>query len=129
MGRPASATLLLWGPVALYMAAIFYVSHQPDVSIPGGFSDAPVHSVAYAGLAVTIVRALAGGLGRRVGRRTALAALAIAVAYGATDEWHQSFVPGRFAELKDLYANAIGASIGTALCWAWGIISSSRHGL
>ena len=53
------------------------------------------------------------------------------------DEFHQSFVPGRSAELYDLYADAIGAIIGTAACCAWGIISrspeqrqgASRHGL
>ena len=30
--------LSLWSPVAVYMAAIFYVSSLSDVSLPGGVS-------------------------------------------------------------------------------------------
>ena len=119
------------------MAAIFYVSSLSEAPLPPGFSDKPSHSLAYLGLAITIARAFAGGLTARVGMGTAVAAVLLTIAYGATDEFHQSFVPGRSAELYDLYADAIGAIIGTAACWAWGIISrspeqrrgASRHGL
>jgi hypothetical protein len=72
-----------------------------------------------------IVRALSGGLPARVGMRAAVTCVLLAVAYGITDEFHQSFVPGRSAELYDLYADAVGAIVGTAVCWAWGIISLS----
>jgi VanZ family protein len=124
--------------VVVYMAAIFYVSSLPEPPpLPPGFGDKPSHSLAYLGLAITIARALAGGLPARVGMGTAVAAVLLTIAYGMTDELHQSFVPGRSAELYDLYADAIGAIIGTAACWAWGIISpspeqrrgASRHGL
>ena len=129
--------LLLWGPVVVYMAAIFYVSSLSEAPLPPGFGDKPSHSLAYLGLAITIARALAGGLPARIGMRTALVAVLVTIAYGVTDEFHQSFVPGRSAELYDLYADAIGAIIGTAACCAWGIISrspeqrqgASRHGL
>lgn len=127
--KPVSLRLGLWTPVIVYMAAIFYISAQPDVTVPGGLSDKPTHSLAYAGLAVTVVRALAGGLGAPVAWRTALGAIAITAGYGLTDEFHQSFVPGRFAEVSDVVANTIGACIGTAACWGWSIISRSRHGL
>jgi VanZ family protein len=46
----------------------------------------------------------------------------IATAYGATDEWHQSFVPNRHAEFRDLQADALGACAGVIAVWAWGII-------
>jgi VanZ family protein len=117
--------LLLWGPVVVYMAAIFHVSGLSEAPLPPGFGDKPSHSFAYAGLAVVIVRALSGGLPARVGLRAALACVLLAIAYGVTDEFHQSLVPGRSAELYDLYADAVGAIVGTAACWAWGIISLS----
>ncbi|GAB0056414.1 hypothetical protein SIID45300_00721 [Candidatus Magnetaquicoccaceae bacterium FCR-1] len=34
-----------------------------------------------------------------------------AVGYGVTDEWHQLFVPGRYADLLDLLADATGAAL------------------
>jgi len=111
--------------VVVYMAAIFYVASLSEPPLPPGISDKPSHSLAYLGLAITIARAFAGGLPARVGRRAAVASVLLTIAYGITDEFHQSFVPGRSAELYDLYADAIGAIIGTAACWAWGIISRS----
>ena len=49
--------LLIIGTVA-----IFAVSHRPDVAVPEGFSDKPLHALAYLGLSAIVVRALAGGL-------------------------------------------------------------------
>ncbi|MBI3046680.1 MAG: VanZ family protein [Acidobacteria bacterium] len=104
------------------MAAIFYVSSLPQPPTPPG-SDKPWHAVAYFGLAVVVVRAVIGGLPRRLCLRTAGVAIAIAVAYAASDEFHQTFVPGRSADLNDLIADTVGVFAGTAACWAWGAIS------
>lgn len=117
--------LLLWGPVIVYMAAIFYVSSLPEAPLPPGVGDKPSHSLAYMGLSVSIARALGGGLPARLGMGTAAAAVLLTVAYGVSDEFHQSFVPGRSSDVHDVYADAIGAILGTVACWAWGIISRS----
>ncbi len=102
----------LWGPPALYALAIFLSSSLSVVpSPPGPFSDKHVHGLAYAGLAVTIVRALAGAVWSGVTRATAWSATVLAIAYGLTDEWHQSFVQGRDASLADLGADAVGAIV------------------
>lgn len=117
----------LWVPVALYMAAIFYVSSLPEPPpIPTG-SDKPLHLSAYFGLTIVVIRAVAGGLARRIGIRTAVVALLIAIGYGVTDEVHQMFVPGRSADVYDLLSDAAGAVAGTAACWAWGILSPVSH--
>ncbi|MBI4265611.1 MAG: VanZ family protein [Acidobacteria bacterium] len=121
--------VLLWAPVVVYTAAIFYVSSLSDPPMPEGISDRPLHGLAYVGLAIVVARAVAGGLPRRIGARAATASLLITVAYGASDEIHQMFVAGRSAEWYDLVADAAGALIGVAGCWAWGIISPSHDEL
>jgi VanZ family protein len=118
------------------MAAIFYVSSLSHPPLPAGIGDKSAHTAAYMLLAGLVVRALMGGLPARVNWVTALSALAITIAYGASDEFHQSFVPGRTADVLDWVADARGAVLGTAVCWLWGIIAAlpraergSRHGL
>lgn len=39
----------------------------------------------------------------------------IALVFGIFDEWHQSFVPGRYASLTDVVLNIAGALAGIAL--------------
>jgi VanZ family protein len=109
------------------MAFIFFLSAQPDVPMPPGLGDKPTHSIAYTVLGVLVVRALAGGLGARITAGIALAGVALTTAYGITDEIHQMFVPGRFADVNDLAADAIGGVLGAGLCWLWGIIARARR--
>ena len=120
VSRPAA----LWGPVAVYMLAIFLISSRADAPLPPGLTDKQGHSLGYLGLGVTMTRALTGGFGAPVSISRGLAAIALTTAYGASDEWHQSFVPGRTADVADLRADATGAILGTGLCWLWGIIRS-----
>ena len=129
--------LSLWGPVILYMGVIFYLSSQSDISIPSELTDKSWHSIGYTGFAIVLVRALAGGLPARVSLRTALMAIGFATSYAISDEFHQSFVPGRMADVNDLVADFVGAAMGTFACWLWGILfaaprdieGTSRHGL
>jgi VanZ family protein len=114
--------LYLWLPVIIYMTAIFYVSSLPQPPIPSG-GDKPWHTIAYLGLAILVLRAIVGGLPRRIVARTAGIAIALSVTYAVTDEIHQMFVPGRSADVADLVADAVGVCAGTAACWAWAFIS------
>jgi len=104
----------LAAPLA-WMAAIYLLSDQPQLpAAPVGWLDWAIkkglHAVGYAVLALLWRRALAGFGASRPG----LAALAIAVAYAALDEWHQTFVPGRQGRLADVAIDAAGALV--ALC-------------
>ena len=47
--------------------------------------------------------------------RWALAAILIAALYAATDEWHQSFVPGRTPSALDVLLDTVGASLAQVL--------------
>lgn len=108
------------------MAAIFFASADPDPGIPAG-TDKPLHVLAYFGLAVVVVRAVAGGLPVRLDLRTAAIGMLITAGYGVFDEVHQVFVPGRSGDVYDLLADAAGAIAGTVACWAWGILSSASR--
>ena len=46
--------------------------------------------------------------------------------YGLSDEWHQSFVPGRSAAAADLLADLVGAVVGCAI-WIKVTLSSRKH--
>ena len=53
--------LWLWGPVAAYLVAIFLESSVSQVpELPTGVSDKDAHGFLYAGMALLILRALAG---------------------------------------------------------------------
>ena len=73
--------------------------------------DKLLHLGAYGVLGALVAGALAVRLG--AARAIGLAAV-IAAAYGATDEWHQSYVPGRDADPADWAADAVGAISGAS---------------
>jgi VanZ family protein len=94
-------------------------------------SDKSGHSIGYALLAVVLLRAFALGRLSGVTWTAGLAAIALATMYGVSDEFHQSFVPGRSPDRFDVVADCVGATIGVALGWLagavhrWGILDSS----
>ena len=110
------------------MAMIFFVSGMQGPPLPVQISDKSGHVAAYAALGVLAVRAVGRGLGCRVTVRVAAAALLVTSGYGAFDELHQIFVPGRSAEMADWYADTAGAVAGLGACWAWGIIAPRSDG-
>jgi VanZ family protein len=108
----------LWAPPIAAMAGIFVVSGMPEPPpLPGGLPFSVGHFVAYAGLAMLLLRALAGGrLGGLSPARYRRAWL-LSTAYGLTDEWHQRFVPGRTASVEDCVVDALGAAAGLLAVW------------
>ena len=123
MDAPPSR-LSLWAPVAAWMAVIFFLSSRPLPAAASGVPDWATHGAGYALLAVLAARALAGGLARPASAGQAAAAVALSVAYGVTDEFHQSFVPGRVAEASDLVKDLAGAAAGAFAC----ALPRGRHG-
>jgi VanZ family protein len=100
------------------MVLIFAASSVSDPgALPADVSDKTVHLAVYAGLGALVFRALAGGGLRRPGYspRGAAQAWVVAAAYGASDEWHQAFVPGRTVSAADWVADAAGAAASVVL--------------
>jgi VanZ family protein len=106
------------------MASIFAVSGGAGPNLPPGLSwDKILHAGAYAVMSALVTWAMARGRLREATGRALLAGVLVAVAYGATDEWHQAFVPGRHADVFDLIADAAGALAAAGAIRAWGIIA------
>ncbi len=126
-GGPRARHLLwYWAPVVVWMAAIFAVSSMSSLpDIPGGFSDKSAHASEYAVLGLLLARALAGPRWLSITFPPVAAAVVLATAYGVSDEWHQLFVPGRDFEVRDMMADAAGASVAAGGLWLLGIIRRS----
>ena len=109
----------LWLPPIAYMALIFFFSSQPDPvpTLTENFWDKGLHFVGYAGLAFLFCRTFAG---ERLAFTVVLACAFVASsAYGATDEWHQSFTPGRSSSVLDWVADTVGAGLGVVVYLIW----------
>ena len=116
----------LWAPVIAYMAAIFLVSANPSPPMPARVSDKALHLVAYFGLAALAFRAVSGGLTAPISWRSTMTALVITIGYAITDELHQSFVPGRSADVYDVIADAAGAFLAPIALKAWDILRTPK---
>ncbi len=142
----ASQFLKSWLPVLLWTALIFAASTDlmssehtsrflvpflrwlnPDVS-PATIGQIhflirkAAHVAEYATLAILLWRAF------RSNRNTvrgslwpqAAIALALAIAFAATDEYHQAFIPTRGSSPVDVLIDGCGAVLGVALRWGIG---------
>lgn len=112
-------SLLAWIPALLYMALIFAVSsvRLPGLQLPRGW-DKGIHFVEYAVLGLLVRFAVARTAPGWRAPAAGLLAWAMAAAYGATDELHQAFVPGRVASVYDWLADTLGAGLAVALTLA-----------
>ena len=111
------------------MAAIFTASSMTAVpSLPGGLSDYTGHFIGYALLGLLAVRAFAGARWRGVTARAAIKAIAFCSLYGVTDEFHQSFVPGRNPSIADWCVDTLGAAIAAVIALALARAVQRRSG-
>jgi len=109
--------LYLWLPLLAWMGLIFYLSAQPDLPHPeSGWMDLVVSSAAHA----FMFGVLAILWARVVGAWPFgwLVALGLTAVYAFSDEFHQTFVPGRHADPLDLVFDVLGAAVGLG-CWIW----------
>lgn len=110
-----------WIPAISTAALIFWLSHQPDLpEAPGHIPDKVAHALEYGFFMLTLVYATTRGFERSLrGTPRVVAALVIAVLYGITDEFHQSFT-GRDPSAFDWLADVAGALLmGLVIVLAW----------
>lgn len=107
-------------PLILWMALIFWLSSRSTlVAIEDDSAEKLVfngaHLFTYAILAWLWWRALSPQ--RQLDSTRLWLALGLTILYGVSDEVHQSFVPGRAAQLTDLLFDAAGAGVMIWLIW------------
>ena len=116
----------LWVPPVGYMLLIFFLSSQssPVPELTKRVWDKALHMIEYGTLAILFCRALIGeGYGRLA---SLLLAVVLTSAYGASDEWHQSFVPRRSSDVYDWLADSIGGGAGVAAFAALDLVLHGR---
>jgi VanZ family protein len=117
-----------WAPAAAQMAAIFVFSSFPRLpSLPVGLAGYTGHFIGYALLGALATRGFARAQWTGVSSAAGWRALLLSTAYGITDEFHQSFVPGRTPTVSDWCADTFGAAFGIALVM-WVARRVGRHG-
>ena len=100
-----------WLAVVLCMGVIFALSATPSLASPfEPFDDFVLrklaHLVEYVVLTALLFRALRLHMARKA--YALLIAALVAVLYAFSDEWHQTFVPGREGSLRDVGIDALG---------------------
>lgn len=119
MAHKRIASMAPWIAVASWASVIFWFSSLPGSQVPGRFGSLG-HFGEYAILGALLLLAL--GAPDRL-----LPAVALASAYGVTDEIHQLFVPGRCADPVDWLIDTLGALVGAAvLAWLWRVVIARR---
>ncbi len=80
-------------------------------------SDKIIHLFEYAILCFLVSKTLSFTLKESVKRYAGLAAIVITLLYAISDEFHQSFVPGRYAEVYDVFADGMGAVLSQIILY------------
>jgi len=112
-------------PMIVVMGTIFFLSHQPGDSlympqIP--CFDKIAHMTVYAMLASAVLYAFhtpSSGLKYEKAVQAGLLTILICIFYGIGDEFHQSFIPGRFVSFFDVVADTLGAVTVCAVWFLW----------
>ncbi len=109
---------IAWLPVIAWMGLLFFLSSLPPTPSPltFGHADKLTHAVAFGILGGLLAIAR---IPFRLGsiKRVVLVTILVA-AYGMSDEYHQSFVPGRDTSVLDAIADTIGGFVA-AFGVAW----------
>lgn len=132
---------LSWLAVFLWMALIFYLSHQPSSvssELSSGITEFIInaaeklvpdigidlrdfhyivrknaHFIAYFILGILSINAIKSD--KISGKHSIFLALGISVLYAMSDEFHQLFIAGRSGEVRDVFIDSSGALAGIVI--------------
>lgn len=101
-------------PAILWPVLIFIASSIPSAEMPHVILfawDKALHAGVFGIFCFLVYRALVLRTPPMSFGKASMYSLLATILYGATDELHQLFVPGRSSEIFDLLADAVGAGI------------------
>ncbi len=114
MPKKIKKYLILHAPWQILALAIFVLSSLPGDDLPNlGFqaADKLIHMLIFGFLAVLILISFENATSSFLYHNARFLAIGITVLYGALDEIHQYYVPGRSASVWDWTADIAGAFI------------------
>jgi VanZ family protein len=99
-----------WAPVLVYVTIIFSLSAQPNLQPPLHFTNADkyFHMLEYGGLGFLLARGLRASARIRIALTAALIVIFVGAVIAGSDEFFQSFVPGRDSSVEDWLADVTG---------------------
>lgn len=118
-------------PLFLVMTVIFYQSHQPGDSftLPRiAYIDKILHMLVYTVLGAAALFALPPVWRQRAPVRTGLLVILFCLLHGIADEFHQSFIPGRFPSGADVVADTLGGALAVSIVWGWQHLHAGKLG-
>ncbi len=108
--------LKLWLPVLIWAGVIFWFSSQ-EINKPAPFNwpdfivKKTAHVIEYAIFYWLLFRAVSQK-NKLINKKSFLLTLILIIFYALTDEWHQTFIPGREGTLRDVGFDTIGGLFG-----------------
>ena len=113
-------SVLKASPALILMGIIFYFSHLPGnyINFAPAFkgADKLLHALIYALLALACIPTAKSLIKKYSLRYVAIGIVFFCFLCGISDEFHQSFIPYRFASGWDVLADTAGA---TLTAWIW----------
>lgn len=106
------------------MVVIFMLSSRPRFTATGGYTEdflifKTLHACEYGYLALLMFNASYKTVARKLPHAIGLAGL-LSMAYAATDELHQLFIPTRSGTLRDIFIDSIGIVVVLFIIhWQW----------
>lgn len=120
-----------WLPAIVWAGLIEVATSWPNPTLPAGLpehADKVVHTGMYAVLGFLVARGSGRSGPRSATVNRALVVVAAISCFGALDEWHQQFIPGRAMELGDWMADTTGGFLGFLLfTFMAGVIIARRN--
>lgn len=109
------SSLQRWFPAGIYMIFIFSLSQRSFDDVSLAFSSNSFHPPEYATLGIFLAWAWYPVLVERGLFPFASRIFSLGFLYGVSDELHQSFIPGRFPSIADLFLDLLGLCLGLSL--------------
>lgn len=104
-------------PAILYALLIFFLSSLPSYPIPSigiEMEDLFLHFIEYSIFGFLLARAFIQS-SNKISWKISLVIILIGILYAASDEFHQSFVEGRYSEFSDFLADSFGIFLGLSI--------------
>jgi len=110
-------------PMIFVMGIIFFLSHKTgdEIELPAfAYSDLVAHMIIYAALGAAVLYAWSDKFKEHHSIKVVCYTVVFCLLYGISDEFHQSFVPGRYVSGMDVVADTVGAIV---ICTGWWVLT------